>query len=310
MKNLNLISRLVASWFAGRPKVVRARTIDATTSGGLSALYGDIQQLAALGLLPRAASVPALENFAADNGNTYIRWCIPGRDPSGTEFRDISGRGNHAAIEANNTGPFAVDSRISTVVHASAGGVVLPQVATQCDLSTDSVVMSFAMTRANPAANDILASFGASAANNPGIYFSHRQTVAGVGRVVANRGAAGQLVSGADSAVAFSNAGGTVERHVTMAYDAPTRSLYLWRDGVVVATNVGALAGAADWIIPVVNAGARLGAQLGGATVAGVFRGWQGYVFAGRGLPLNINRVAAVLAEAPSVPLRNEEFQF
>ena len=255
------------------------------------------------------AQVEALGALVSDAGNTHIRWCIPGREPSGTEFRDVSGKGNGGTIDASNSGPFAVDSRISTVAHASAGGVTVSQAAAQCDLATDSVLMSFAMTRANPGANEIVAAFGASSANNPGVYFSHRASAAGVGRIVANRGNGG-LVSGADSAVAFSNAGGTIERHVVMAYDAPTRSVYLYRDGVIVATNVGLVTGASDWTSSALNSGARLGGAMLGATVVGVFRGWQCYVFAGRPLPLNINRVAALLAETPSAPLRNEQFQF
>jgi hypothetical protein len=255
--------------------------------------------------------LPGLSGLVSGAGNTYIRWCIPGRDTSGTLFKDTSGRGNDATIDASNGTPFAVDSRISTVSHASAGGVTLPLAAASCDLATDSWIMAFAMTRANPGANEPLASFGASGgSNSPGIYFSHRLSAAGVGRAVANRGNAG-LVSGTDTTVAFSNVGGTRETHVVMAYDAPTRSVYLYRDGVIAASNAGLITGASDWTVTPLANGARLGGVLAsGVTVACAFRGWQGYVFAVSGLPLNIGRIAAMLAESPSAPLRDYEFQF
>lgn len=263
--------------------------------------------------------VPVLQNPATGGLvgdplalNPALRFCIPGRDPSGTSFLDVSGRGNHATIDANNTTPFAVDSRISTVVHASAGGVSVPLAAVACDMRTDSVVMAFAMTRANPGASEVLASFGAASGGsaNPGMYFSHRSSVAGVGRIVVNRGdGSGTLVSASDSALPFSNAGGTQERHVVMAYDAPSGSIYLYRDGVLLTSNVGLITGASAFARELTQ-GARLGGLTLGATVASVFRGWQAYVWPGRGLPLNIGTMASMLADAPSVPVPASALRF
>ena len=256
----------------------------------------------------QSASVQALVSGA---GNAYIRWCIPGKDTSGTLFKDISGKGNDATIEANNGTPFAVDNRISTVAHASAGGVVQTLAATLCDFTTDSIIMAFAMTNEDPAGNESVASFGAgTSTGQPGLYVSHRASAAGVARVVANRGN-GTLVSGSDSTVKFSNVGGTRETHALIAYDAPTGSVYLYRDGVLAAANAGLMTGANVWTAGAPVFGARLGSTGGtAATVAGVFRGWQAYVFEDRGLPLNIGRIAAMLAEAPGVPLRDHEFAF
>lgn len=244
-------------------------------------------------------------------GNTYIRWCIPGRDTSGTLFKDTSGRGNDATINASNTTPFAVDNRISTIVHASAGGVTQSLPASLCDFSTDSILMAVSVTNEDPAASEALFSWGAGGAPAfPGFYFSHRAAAAGVGRAIGNRGN-NVVVSGSDTTVKFSNAGGTRETNVVLAYDAPTGSLYLYRDGVLAAANVGLMTGANAFSQSVVTAGARLGGLAStSSTVAGVFRGWQGYVFSGKGLPLNIGRVAAILAENPCVPLHDGEFEF
>ena len=245
--------------------------------------------------------------------NTYIRWCITGKDTSGTLFKDVSGAGNNATIEASNAAPFATDNRIATAAHATAGGVNVSASATSCDLATDSFLMAFAMTNEDPVANEVVAAFGGaqSAFAGPGAYLSHRSAAAGVGRVVVNTGA-GSLVSASDSSVKFSNAGGTRETHAVIAYDALTKSIYLYRDGVLATSNVGLLTGGSAFVSTAVTFGARLGgaANLPSATVAGVFRGWQGYVFAGKGLPVNIGRIAAILAESPSIPLSDYEFTF
>lgn len=241
----------------------------------------------------------------------YIRWCIPGRDTSGTLFKDISGAGNDGVIEANNAAPFAVDARMSTAAHASAGGISVPVGACDMDFTTDSCLMAFAMTAEDPVAAEIIAGWGSFGTNtSPGFYLSHRSAAAGVGRVVLNRGA-GSLESASDTTVKFSNAGGTRETHALIALDGPTGSVYLFRDGVLAASNVGLMTGAKAFALLRPLYGARLGgAPAPSASVAGVFRGWQGYVFPGSGLPLNLGRIAAMLAESPSVPLRDHEFRF
>lgn len=246
------------------------------------------------------------------DGNTFIRWCIPGRDFAGTVFKDASGKGNDATIDASNTGAFAVDGRASTVVHGSAGGITQSLAASLCDFATDSIILAVAVTRADPGASESIFSWGAGgggAPGFPGFYMSHRSAPAGVCLAVGNRGN-GTLVVGATTAAKFSNAGGTRETHAVLAFDAPTGSLYVYRDGVLSATNAGLMTGANAFTQSVVTAGARLGSIAGGSTVAGAFRGWQGYVFAGKGLPLNIGAVAAELAESPSIVLRDGKFEF
>jgi hypothetical protein len=256
------------------------------------------------------AQKAATQALVSGGGNDYIRWCIPGRDTSGTVFKDTSGKGNDATIDASNSGAFATDARMATVVHVSAGGITQSLAASLCDLATDSIVFAVSMTRADPAASDAVISWGAGAAPGfPGFYVSHRLSAAGVGRAIGNRGN-NTLVSGSDTTVKFSNAGGTRETHMLVAYDAPTGSLYLYRDGVLAAANAGLMTGANAFTQTVITSGAKLGAIAQGAAVASVFRGWQGYVFAGKGLPINIGRIAAMLAEAPSTPLRDYEFQF
>lgn len=267
-------------------------------------------ELTPVGLSPDGTSLVSGDGTNIIAQMSFCRWCIPGKDTSGTLFKDVSGNGNDGTIEASNSSPFAVDSRISTAAHASAGGVNVTLAATLCDFTTDSVLMSFMLTNEDPAGSESVASFGAGTGNHPGMYLSHRASAAGVARVVCNRGN-GTLVSGTDSTVKFSNAGGTRETHVVMALDGPTGSVYLYRDGVLAASNVGLMTASNAFTVAAPVFGARLGGTGGtGATVAGVFRGWQAYVFAGKGLPLNIGQIAARLAEDPSVPINDVSFKF
>lgn len=255
------------------------------------------------------AQAAATKNLVEGNANTYLRWCIPGRDTSGTLFKDVSGHGNDATIEASNTGAFSVDSRMGTIAHATAGGAIQTLAASLLDLATDSIITAVSMTRADPAANANVFSWGANPSTAPGFYLSHRLSAAGVCRIITQRGDT-TSVSGSDSTVKFSNVGGTEERHALMAYDAPSRSFYLYRDGVLVASNVALMTGSNAWASTAITQPARLGGQAGGSTFVGTYRGWQGYVFGARGLPLNIGRIAAMMAEAPSVPLGDNEFAF
>lgn len=261
----------------------------------------------------RYIQVGAIES--APLTRVHNAWCVPGREGSGTAFRDISLYGNHATIEPGNTGAFGNDRYMSTTA-ASAGGLFVYPAGVECDLATDSVIFAFVMSAVDPVASETVAAFGAgtSGAAAPGFYFSHR--VGGFGRVVFNNGA-GVLVSGTDSAVKFSTAAGGREVHALMAWDAPTKSVYLYRDGALAVANNGLMIGANALVSSNVIYGPRLGG-LGasihtGSTasaVARVFRGWQGYILRGKGLPVNIGQIAAVLAENAGNPLTDNEFEF
>ncbi len=242
-------------------------------------------------------------------------WCIPGRESAGVAFRDMSINGNHATVEPGNTSAFGVANRMGTVA-ANAGGLFIYPAGVPVNWLTDSVIMSVAITRATPAAAEVLFSWGAgtSGVNAPGLYFSHR--TGGFGRIVFNNGA-GTLISASDSLTTFSDAGGTTEYHCVIAYDAPTGSLYIYRNGVLDNVNSGLLTGANTVASGVGVYGPRLGGlgaaiHLGSqaAAVASSFRGWQGYLMAGKGLPINVSQIAAMLAENPSVMLTDNEFRF
>lgn len=247
---------------------------------------------------------------------TLCYWCIPGKESSGVAFRDISINGNHATIEpGNTTGAFTVENMMSTTA-ASAGGLFIYPAGVPVDFSVDSVIMSVAMKRATPADAETIVSIGGGAGgvNAPGIYISHR--VGGFCRIVFNLGN-GTLVSAADSLTAFSDATGSKEYHLTVGYDAPTRSCYIYRNGVLDNVNAGLLTGANALIASTAIYGPRLGGigtsvHTGstGTAVAGSFRGWQGYIAKNSGLPINVSQIASLLAESPTVMLTDNEFRF
>lgn len=247
---------------------------------------------------------------------TLCYWCIPGKESSGVAFRDISVKGNHATIEPGNTsGAFATENMMSTTA-ASAGGLFIYPAGVPIDFSVDSILVSVVMKRATPTVNEVIMSIGSGAntVSAPGIYLSHR--IGGFCRISFNIGN-GTIVSAADSLATFSDATGSKEYTVAIAYDAPTRSLYMYRNGILDNVSSGLLTGANALVSGTSLYGPRLGGigtavHLGatGTAVSGAFRGWQGYIAKGRGLPINVSQIASLLAENPTALLTDNEFRF
>lgn len=247
---------------------------------------------------------------------TLCYWCIPGKETSGVAFRDVSVNGNHATIEpGNTTGAFAAENLMSTTA-GNAGGLFIYPAGVPIDFSADSIIMSVAMKRATPTATETIVSIGGGAVSvsAPGLYVLH--LVGGFCRVGFNLGN-GTLVSAAASLTAFSDATGSKEYHLTVGYDAPTRSCYIYRNGALDNVNTGLLTGANALVTNNAIYGPRLGGigapiHLGStaSAVAGSFRGWQGYIAKNSGLPINVSQIASLLAESPTVMLTDNEFRF
>lgn len=259
----------------------------------------------ATGLTPEQAAFvdAAVDTTTVDN---FCRWCVPGKNISGTTFTDVSGQGNHATIGATNSAPFANPGKLSTVA-AVSGGVTAPFAASAINLFTDSFIYSVAFRRATPATNEIIMALGAgSGSGSPGLYVSHRTTG---GVLLALAKGDGTLVSSIPvTAQLYSNAEGTLESVLTVMYDAPTRTVRLCWNGVIVYTGVGLMTGGNAFTTGLVTRAARLGGNGDGSTFASQFRGWQFYVFPSSSLPTNIEEVAALLGDAPSVRLWNHQF--
>lgn len=228
--------------------------------------------------------------------------CIPAREIS-TRFNDVSGLGNNLIVEGGNSGAFTTEGYFTTTA-STTGGLNIPQSQIAWNPFTQSLIVSFVLKRAVPGANENIFSVAAPIASYQGFYLSHRS---GLGKLkivgVKNDGA---LVAQADSTLAFSD-GTPRDRVVTVAYDAPTGSWYLWRDGVLSDSYVGAQApgGANTFTNATSSAELRIGALAaasGNACVVVSGYGLQIAKYVGS-LPTNIGVIAAKLAEVPRLPI-------
>ena len=228
--------------------------------------------------------------------------CIPGRD-IGTRFNDVSGLGNNLIVEGGNSGAFTTEGYFTTTA-ATTGGLNIPQSQIAWNPYTQSLIVSFVLKRAIPGASENIFSIGAAIAGNQGFYLSHRVTT-GKLKIVGIKND-GTLVAQADSTLSFSD-GTPRDRVVTVAYDAPTGSWYLWRDGVLSDAYVGVQApgGANTFTNAISSAELRIGALAavsGVSCVAVTGYGLQVAKYVGS-LPTNIGVIAAKLAEAPRLPI-------
>lgn len=246
--------------------------------------------------------------------NPYLRFCLPGREASGTQFKDIGGLANHGTVGAGNTAAFTTAEFIGSTA-AVNGGVTVPNSAIAANIVTDSFLVAFAMRTAAPAANASMMAFSGRAGNFCGVYLSHRTS--GAMRVVVNRGNGTLVSSPADSTLSFATATATFDqpyRHCVLAFDGPSGSAYLYRDGVLCLSNVGLVApgGGSAVVGGDVLEQFAVGSQseTGATAFAGLFRGVQCYVFPDSGLPLNIGSAASALAKLPETPLDYSAFQF
>jgi len=232
--------------------------------------------------------------------------CVPAHDAA-TRFTDVTGNANHLLVEASNTNAFNNDGYATTTAAGSgATGLNIPQSAIKWNPLTESLLLSFAMKKAAPGANENVLSLGATVAGNQGFYLSHRTT--GIFKFVPilNTGSAGSNV---DSTLSFSDST-PKDRVCVVAIDAPTGSVYMWRDGILTVSSVGLMTGANAYSNAVSNAEFRigsLGAAANSAVVASLTRGIQLAKFQGS-LPTNIGLIAARLAETPSIPLSAMEW--
>lgn len=215
--------------------------------------------------------------------------CIPGRQfvTSGVP-KDLSDNAcdgvlgsalTDAALWANN-------GYMTTAAGANIN-VQLPLAKSTFNLGSESVVFSVMVRKSIPAAGEIM--FGnADSGSAQGFFVSFRPTT---GKVRPSVNASGGFIGSlSESAAVFAD--GT-DHVMTVAFDAVTRQIFLWRDGAL------SDAYAANWVgttSPV--AAFFLGAASNGTGNVCQFAGVHLLKFAG-GLPINMNRIAARLAARP-----------
>ena len=287
-------------------------------AGTISAQAGDTLSIEAINVdatyTAPAGLDTALQALVSGAGNPYLRFCLPGREASGTQFKDVGPLANHGTVGAGNTAAFTTAEFIGATA-AVNGGVTVPNSAIAANIITGSFIVAFAMRNATPGANASMMSLAGRAGSFCGVYLSHRTT--GAMRVVVNRGNGTLVSSPADSTLLFSTATATFDqpyRHCVLAFDGPSGSAYLYRDGVLCLSNVGLVApgGGSAVIGGDVLEQFAIGSQAeaGATAFAGLYRGVQVYVFPNRGLPLNIGAAANDLAKLPESPLPYNAFQF
>lgn len=233
--------------------------------------------------------------------------CVPGRDVA-TRFNDITANAAHLAVEAGNSAAFSNNGYFTTTA-STTGGLNIPQSKVLWNPYSESIVVSMVLKSAIPAGTAALMSIGANGGSGYQGFRLYQVVTTGYVGITGWANGGANLAQSSTSAIAVSDAT-PQDRVVTVAYDAPTGSWYVWRDGVLILSAVGLTIGGTGFADAVSNAELRLGASaaIAGATVA-VLQGralqFAKYVGA---LPTNIGVIAARLAETPGVPISGLEW--
>lgn len=230
-----------------------------------------------------------------------LRFCIPGRNVN-TLFSDVSGLGADLTPEAANSGAFATADYFSSIAGTDSG-LTIPAAKTLWTPATQSLVLAFVLKKAAPGANQNLLSWGAHTSGaNIGFYVSHRTS--GALKIVPV--VAGSVLNAQnDSTLSFSD-GTPQDRHCLIAYDAPSGSWYIYRDGVLSDAFTNQMVGANAFPAATQSiTGVRWGGTSGtGATVvAASGYGLQGYLWTGA-LPTTVGVGAQLMAANLSATAR------
>ena len=239
----------------------------------------------------RAGNSPAVSRLWADTG-----FDVPATETSGGTWRDTSDCGNNISASSTTVAPHANAGYISS--EAGTGKqALLAAKKFAFDLATDSFLFSVTVNMALPGANASIAGNVLSLGTGWGFYLSARTT----GVLVPVFSAAGGNWSNATSypAAVLGTALDGTDHTVTIAYDAPSRSVYYWLDGVLRAAwpNVVTPGAASLSTYPL-----GIGGSSGSATTASVaakFKNVKGRLWAGAGLPLNIGAMVRSLTAYP-----------
>lgn len=240
-----------------------------------------------------AAAAQALVSGAGiGNPSSYYLACVPGRQfvTSGVP-KDLSANGadlilGSALTDANL---WATDGWMNFAALAN-GFAYIPFAKASFNLAVDSIIFSVLMNKAAPGATEYLAGNSANGGNN-----GFRLAVKTTGKVqpvfTTSDGNFGAI---SDTPCVFADGANHV---FTMAVDAPTKSVYIWRDGALAMSVSSAYTGATASTTGVALAvqDSTAGAAAGALKAAGL----HFLKFAGAGLPQNINKIAARLASRP-----------
>ena len=230
------------------------------------------------------------------------RFLIQGKQPatSGTA-RDTSGNGADGCPPVSTYGPSNMwANRGYLTTGAGTGlGVCINNTKAVADLGSQSVILAFVINAAAPGASIGLMGSG-DTTSNKGFYLSGRTS--GVIRPVLNT-SAGVYNTLPDGTITVLD--GT-DHAVMVAIDAPTKSIFVYVDGVLADTYLNAFTGNTTGGASSFNIGAFGGALVNAATCAAKFYGIHKLDFTG-GLPINLGKLAQMHYERPLKPFTNAD---
>lgn len=269
--------------------------------GALLVSQGAIDVDSALAAQPSDLSAPLVAALEQRGNGGLLRntfgFDILCNDASGY-FRDRSDSQNHLTPRTEITAPFANAGYFTSQAGAN-GFAFIPVEKFRFDMAMDSFVFSFTVKVAAPGANTPLVG-NAAGTTLFGFYFSARTNGSLPVGFVGSGGAWTTPISSTTTQAVLGTALDGADHTVTIAYDAPTRSVFYWLDGVlkfcwpnVVLPGVSSLS----------NANLALGAQYGTAGVSAMaaqFKHIKARVFVDSGLPLNIGQLVKRMVSEPT----------
>lgn len=226
------------------------------------------------------------------NGNQFQYSGVP---------KDTSGNGNDLIVKAGITeAQLYANAGYFSAIAGSDGYPYLNNSKFAFTMGQDSILVGVIVNDAVPAANE--SRFGcANTTTRPGFYWSARMT-SGAGRVVlTTTGTGGASYQGADTACAFYD--GT-PHHLIIGIDGPSRSVFVWRDGVLVQSQLNLFPNGGGLCTSNFSFGTNQDTGGASVSVACKHAGFQVLRWLNQGLPTDVNLIAQTMAAMPRNPVR------
>ena len=212
----------------------------------------------------------------------FCRCVLPLNQSGGSSVlpTDYSPRATQCTFGASVSAPWANAGYFTSTAGAGDATLIMPSSAASIDLVKDSFIVAVTLLKAVPAGTDTF--LGGSDGVLPGFNLNMDNT----GKV----GPRIYVAAGVNFSAAYGTAtvGGATAKRIFVVWDAPTKTISQYIDGVLDYTAVASQSFASTEITSVF----RLGRGNTGNTVAGQFKGFMYSVFAGSKAPINAAELA------------------
>lgn len=255
-----------------------------------------------LGMAKADARRKYVDKLSMSTPASPYRFLLTGTQAIETSVIDRSGNGADAIIPAATYSPSALwaNKGYITTEAGTGKGVCISADKTTFDLATDSLILAFTVNAEQPTGNPPLMGNG-DASGRQGIYISARSTGQVRVLITTSTGLVSALIM--PTGVVFDG----TDHHVVVAIDAPTRSVFVFIDGLLAGSYPNYYAGtttpSSTW-----NFGSSGNVINAATTMAAKLKGLHLMVLEDAGLPSNIGQVARKLFENPSSPISQSEF--